>query len=74
MSVQTTSGKNPAEKTGLIAQWRDYVELCKPKVIALMLFTVIVGMLMAPHCFTNVFLAVGICNVSVLFRNKLNNI
>ena len=47
MSVQTTSGKNPAEKTGLIAQWRDYVELCKPKVIALMLFTVIVGMLMA---------------------------
>jgi len=28
-------------------QWRDYVELCKPKVIALMLFTVIVGMLMA---------------------------
>ena len=47
MSVQTTSGKSPAEKTGVIAQWRDYVELCKPKVIALMLFTVIVGMLMA---------------------------
>ena len=47
MSVQTTSGKSPAEKMGVIAQWRDYVELCKPKVIALMLFTVIVGMLMA---------------------------
>ncbi|MDB0064622.1 heme o synthase [Gammaproteobacteria bacterium] len=45
--MQTTSGKSPAEKTGVIAQWRDYVELCKPKVIALMLFTVIVGMLMA---------------------------
>ena len=47
MSVQTTSGKSPVQKTGVIAQWRDYVELCKPKVIALMLFTVIVGMLMA---------------------------
>ncbi|MDI9817851.1 MULTISPECIES: heme o synthase [unclassified Legionella] len=28
-------------------QWRDYVELCKPRVVALMLLTVIVGMYLA---------------------------
>jgi protoheme IX farnesyltransferase len=30
-----------------IGQWRDYLELCKPKVVALMVFTAIVGMLLA---------------------------
>ena len=30
-----------------IVQWRDYLELCKPKVVALMVFTAIVGMLLA---------------------------
>lgn len=29
------------------AQWRDYLELCKPNVVALMIFTAIVGMLLA---------------------------
>lgn len=28
-------------------QWRDYLELCKPNVVALMIFTAIVGMLLA---------------------------
>ena len=28
--------------------WRDYIELCKPRVVALMLLTVIVGMYLAP--------------------------
>ena len=32
---------------GIIAHWRDYLELCKPKVVALMVFTAIVGMLLA---------------------------
>ncbi len=32
---------------GVLAHWRDYLELCKPKVVALMVFTAIVGMLMA---------------------------
>ena len=27
--------------------WRDYVELCKPRVVALMLLTVLVGMYLA---------------------------
>jgi protoheme IX farnesyltransferase len=30
-----------------MGQWRDYLELCKPKVVALMVFTAIVGMLLA---------------------------
>jgi protoheme IX farnesyltransferase len=29
------------------ARWRDYLELCKPNVVALMIFTAIVGMLLA---------------------------
>ncbi len=32
---------------GPLARWQDYLELCKPKVVALMVFTAIVGMLMA---------------------------
>ena len=31
----------------VITHWRDYLELCKPKVVALMVFTAIVGMLLA---------------------------
>jgi len=27
--------------------WRDYLELCKPKVVALMLLTSVIGMLLA---------------------------
>ena len=29
------------------ARWRDYLELCKPRVVALMVFTVVVGMLLS---------------------------
>ena len=29
-------------------RWRDYLELCKPNVVALMVFTAVVGMLLAP--------------------------
>lgn len=36
---------NPA--LSFFTHWKDYLELCKPKVIALMVFTAIVGMLMA---------------------------
>ncbi|MBA2709288.1 MAG: protoheme IX farnesyltransferase [Tatlockia sp.] len=37
------------EKTEISAkvEWRDYIELCKPKVVALMLLTVLVGMYLA---------------------------
>lgn len=34
-------------KTHLHATWHDYVELCKPRVVALMLLTVVVGMYLA---------------------------
>lgn len=44
--------------------WRDYFEMCKPKVVALMLVTAIVGMLLAssgiPPLFTMIFATVGI--------------
>lgn len=30
-----------------LAHWRDYLELCKPNVVALMVFTALVGMLLA---------------------------
>ena len=30
-----------------LLQWRDYLELCKPNVVALMIFTAVVGMLLA---------------------------
>ena len=30
-----------------LTRWQDYLELCKPKVVALMVFTAIVGMLLA---------------------------
>ncbi|AGA34655.1 Heme O synthase, protoheme IX farnesyltransferase COX10-CtaB [Thioalkalivibrio nitratireducens DSM 14787] len=32
---------------GLLGHWRDYLALCKPKVVAVMLFTAWVGMLLA---------------------------
>lgn len=31
----------------MISHWRDYLELCKPRVVALIVFTAIVGMLLA---------------------------
>ncbi len=44
--------------------WRDYFEMCKPKVVALMLVTAIVGMLLAssgiPPIFTMIFATLGI--------------
>lgn len=44
--------------------WRDYFEMCKPKVVALMLVTAIVGMLLAspgvPPLATMVFATIGI--------------
>ena len=31
----------------IYTDWRDYYELCKPKVVALIVFTALVGMLLA---------------------------
>jgi len=39
----------PLERGVGSASWRDYLELCKPKVVALMLLTSVVGMLLASY-------------------------
>lgn len=41
-SVQTQTGMR-----GIFRHWRDYYELCKPRVVALIVFTAIVGMFLA---------------------------
>jgi len=38
---------NKLELTAQPAGWRDYLELCKPKVVALMLLTAVIGMCLA---------------------------
>ena len=52
----------------ILGQWRDYFELCKPKVVALMVFTAIVGMLLADpanvNVLTLVFATLGIALVA----------
>src|SRR5437016_1786282 len=47
-----------AEQVVQPASWRDYLELCKPRVVLLMLLTVIVGMYLATP---------GWINLSLLF-------
>lgn len=43
------SSKSPSieASNNIFTRWQDYLELCKPKVVALMVFTAIVGMLLA---------------------------
>ena len=42
-----SSSSSVSSALGPLSRWQDYLELCKPKVVALMVFTAIVGMLMA---------------------------
>ncbi len=42
MTTQTLSAEQPAS-------WKDYLELCKPNVVALMLLTSLIGMLLAQY-------------------------
>lgn len=57
--------------------WRDYLELCKPKVICLMLLTAVVGIAIAPHAQlsikTIIFTLLGIagCAASAAIINHL---
>jgi protoheme IX farnesyltransferase len=39
--------KSQVIKHSFLYHWREYLELCKPKVVALMVFTAVVGMLLA---------------------------
>jgi protoheme IX farnesyltransferase len=43
-SNETSSSEQALQKT---SSWRDYLELCKPKVVALMILTSVIGMLLA---------------------------
>lgn len=60
-----------------VLSWRDYLELCKPRVVALMLLTVIVGMYLATSSFISVTLlittltGVGFCAGSAAAINHL---
>jgi len=48
MSVMSSTSMEQAGKPiGLLDQFNDYLELCKPKVVALMILTSIVGMFLA---------------------------
>lgn len=57
--------------------WKDYAELCKPKVVALMLLTTIVGMLMAtpplpaPHIFVFAPIGIGLVACAAAVINHL---
>ena len=59
----------------LAGRWRDYIELCKPRVVALMLLTVLVGMYLAvpgwvplSTLFSSVF-GIGLCAASAAAIN-----
>lgn len=59
------------------SDWRDYVELCKPRVVLLMLLTVVVGMYLAAPGWINLSLVgltligVGLCASSAAAINHL---
>jgi protoheme IX farnesyltransferase len=63
--------------TQLPVAWRDYLELCKPRVVLLMLLTVIVGMYLASPGWINLslvgvtLLGVGLCAGSAAAINHL---
>ncbi len=60
-----------------LTDWRDYIELCKPKVVALMLLTMVVGMFLAvpggiaPALFINALIGVALCAGSAAAINHL---
>ena len=47
MTEGLAAGAMGGELSG--ASWRDYYELCKPKVVALIVFTAVVGMFLATN-------------------------
>jgi len=51
LSVQHPTSQSPGDTagaSGALASWRDYVELLKPRVMSLVIFTGLVGMAVAP--------------------------
>lgn len=64
-------------KRPLLETWRDYLELCKPRVVGLMLLTVVVGMYLSTPgwiAFSTIFAAligIGLCAGSAAAINHL---
>lgn len=64
-------------KVQLSSTWRDYLELCKPRVVALMLLTVVVGMYLATpgwvpiNTLSAALLGIGLCASSAAAINHL---
>ena len=64
-----------ALKSTTTSNWRDYIEVCKPRVVALMLLTVVVGMYLAsPGLVTlsrlcSSLLGIGLCAASAAAIN-----
>lgn len=63
-------------RPSFVLNWRDYLELCKPRVVALMLLTVLVGMSLAPgwvslRTFAASLLGIGLCASSAATINHL---
>ena len=60
-----------------LLDWRDYIELCKPRVVLLMLLTVIVGMYLAAPGWVDLYLVcsaivgIGLCAGSAAAINHL---
>ena len=60
-----------------VVSWRDYLELCKPRVVALMLLTVLVGMFLATPGLVSLnilfygILGIGFCAASAASINHL---
>src|SRR4051794_3138063 len=65
------------EARPLLSAWRNYVALCKPRVVLLMLLTVVVGMYLATPGWVNLFLlsisllGIGLCAGSAAAINHL---
>jgi len=62
---------------GVFSHWRDYLELCKPKVVLLLVFTAIVGMLLSTPGFVPVTefvfgtLGIGLASASAAAINHI---
>ena len=65
------------EKKSVFSPLRDYIELCKPRVVMLMILTSFVGMCLASHSFPNIRVlilanvGIGLCAASAAAINHL---
>ena len=68
LSVHHPTSQSPGDTagaSGALASWRDYVELLKPRVMSLVIFTGLVGMVLAPGAVHPVLGAVALLAIAV---------